>query len=230
MIELLASILMTLATSDSGTLGHVIGLLTVPQVLGAGPCVPFEPETVPLFAAPGAAVPVASIKVDENWTFPADGGCEGLKVRIHEEGRLPEELATEEFAYEAPAAIVVARKGDWFQLQTPGRPLWLHGRAPNVYYPLVKLLSEGAAHLTRDWDGSIFAAPSKSRLSPSGMTSEDGVEVLGSRTVSRELWLLVETTTHCRLPDEAERPRTRGWIRAYGKTGAPAVWFYSRGC
>lgn len=96
MIGLTASLLMLVAQSSPGSADRVVGLLTVPQVFGMGPCVPFEPKVVPLFAEPRETASVASIEVDTYWTFPPNGGCEGLEVRTHDQGRQPEALPTEE--------------------------------------------------------------------------------------------------------------------------------------
>jgi hypothetical protein len=221
--------LFTLSQSTADKPDRLIGLLTVPQVFGAGACDAFEAAPIPLFARPRALEPVASIEVDTYWTFPRDGGCEGLQVRVHEPGLTAEELPTKEFEYEAPAAIVIARDEDWFQIRTARRPLWLRGTAANVFLPIPKLLSGQLSYLTLDWDGSIFVAPGGSRLRSRPIAAQESIDVIASRTVAHELWLLIETTDGC-TPDTRPAPKVRGWIRAYGKQGAPAAWFYSRGC
>lgn len=68
-----------------------------------------HPEEVPLFSAPDGAEPIAVIGVDRYWTF-LSLPCEGLIVRVHPRGGEPPELPTEEFQYEAPAAIVYEQR------------------------------------------------------------------------------------------------------------------------
>ncbi len=208
----------------------LLGLLTLPQIFGAGPCVPFEPRSVALFSLPRAGDPIAQLQVDQYWTFPPNGGCEGLLVRLHQSGRQAEPLPTLEFAYEAPAAIVVARDGDWFQVRTTGRSLWLHRASDSVYLPLRELLtSNRIMYLTSAWDGAMYTAPSGTRLRARNVEARSTVKVVSAERRSGELWLLVETTASCD-PDEPRVPRVRGWVRSYGSRGEPAVWFFSRDC
>jgi len=229
MIGLLVGLLLLSSQDTGGTGERLIGLLTLPQVFGAGPCTPFEPSRIPLYAQPRAQKPIALIQVDRYWTFHQNGGCAGLEVRVHESGRPAAELPTQEYDYEAPAAVVVAHDGEWFQIRTSGRPLWMKATTENTYQSLVHLLRpENLTFLTRSWDESIHTAPGGSRAKVPAVAPETFVEVRDSRTVSGELWLLVETTDNGCTEEKA--PRVRGWVRAYGRNDAPAVWFYSRGC
>src|SRR5687767_9899411 len=81
---------------------RVRGLLSLPEVFGNGPCHPFEPEVVDLYAAPGAGARIAAIQVEQHWAFAPHGGCEGLKVGVHRDGRRSE-LPTLEYSSETPA-------------------------------------------------------------------------------------------------------------------------------
>lgn len=103
---------------------RVIGLLTLPEVFGNAPCAPFEPRVVTLHAEPGGAQ-VASVHVDQNWSFAPHGGCEGLQVSVHR-GDARTELPTREYDYEAPAAVVVEQRGLWFRIRlTGGATAWV---------------------------------------------------------------------------------------------------------
>jgi hypothetical protein len=153
------------------------------------------------------------------------------EVRIHEPGRPVTPMPTKEYGYEMPAAIVVARDREWFQIRTAERPLWVRGTAENSFLSLVQLVSsDSLAYLTQDWDGSIYTNPDGSRARTPMVAPEASVRVLGSRVVSDRLWLLVETDDGCAAPDSSKTVKVRGWIRAYARNGAPAVWFHSRGC
>jgi hypothetical protein len=230
MVRLFLALVLVQLPTPPETSERLLGLLTLPQVFGAGACVPFEPRSVALFSRPRARDPIAHLQVDHYWTFPANGGCEGLEVRIHQSGRPAEPLPTEEFDYEAPAAIVVARDGDWFKVRTTGRSLWLRGTSDSVYLPLRALLtSDRLIHLTSAWDGSMYTAPRGTRMRARNVPPESTVRVVSAERRSGELWLLVETADSCD-PDEPKVPRVRGWVQAYGIGGQPALWFFSRGC
>ena len=218
-----------LAAQDTdGTREGLIGLLTLPQVFGGGPCVPFEPSRIPLYTQPRAQQAIAHIQVDRYWTMHQNGGCSSLEVRVHEPGRPAVELPTEEHAYEEPAAIVVAHDGEWFQIRTLNRALWMKATAENTYRSLVQLLiPDSLAYLTRSWDQSLHNRPGGPRATVPVLAPQAPVEVRDSRIFSGELWLLIETTDGC---SQVKTPKVLGWVRAYGRDNAPAVWFYSRGC
>ncbi len=100
-------VLMIAAQSPAAAEGW-IGLLTLPQVLGEGACDRFTPEEVPYYGEPDGDEPVATIRVEQYWEFPPEGGCMGLRVtagaaQADEPGA---ELPTMEYDYEMPAAIV----------------------------------------------------------------------------------------------------------------------------
>src|SRR5262245_2552204 len=86
---------------------RVIGLLSLPEVFGAGPCDRFTPAEILLYAEPDGKTRVGSIRVATPWTFPAEGGCAGLTVNVYSNGRSVGELPTLEYDYEVPAAVVV---------------------------------------------------------------------------------------------------------------------------
>ena len=218
-----------LSSQDTGgTRERLIGLLTLPQVLGGGPCVPFAPSRIPLYGQLRADKPIAHIEVDKYWTFHQNGGCSGLEVRVHEPGRPAAELPTQEYEYEAPAAVVVAREGEWFQIRTSSRPLWMKATTENTFRSLVELIGpDSLTYLTRSWDEAIHVVPGGSRAKVPAVGPDTPVLVRDNRTVSGELWLLIETTDSC---SQAKVPKVTGWVRAYGRDNSPAVWFYSRGC
>ena len=229
-MELILALILPQALNIPSGPERLVGLITLPQVLGAGACVPFEPRSIALFARPRALVPIAQVQVDKYWTLHPAGGCDELEVRIYETGRPAVPLPTAEFDYEMPAAIVVGRDGEWFQIRMPGRALWLRGTSDNVFLPFAELLtSDRLTHLTAFWDGSMYATPGGTRLGGRSVSPESTVRVMRAERRSGDLWLLVETTEGCN-PDEPKVAAVRGWVRAYAKVGQPAVWFSSRGC
>src|SRR5687767_8717683 len=106
--------LMTLSLAQAGT-ERIIGLLALPGVFGEGPCKPFEPRAITLYGDAGATRVMGTIEVDQEWSFAPHGGCEGLEVSVHE-GDKRTELPTREFEYEAPAAIVLDRRGEAYKI------------------------------------------------------------------------------------------------------------------
>lgn len=211
---------------------RVIGLLTLPEVFGNGPCDRFAPREVPLFARPGAREAVAYIRTDRHWSFPAEGGCEGLTVRVHwRRGGPAADLPTAEFAYESPAAIVLEQRGDWFRLRLAEGSAWARPAAHGEYLPLARLFEDRAAHFTESWDGRIWKTPGSAPRKQAWRSHDVGVRVLGSRSRAGELWFLIELPAPDACGETAKHVRpVRGWIRAHGTDGRPAIWFASRGC
>ncbi len=79
------------------------------------------------------------VSIDRHWTFHAAGSCEGLVVNVHQAGtggvvRLP----TREYEYEAPAAIVLERRGGWFKVQLVAESAWMPAHAasgePTIWF------------------------------------------------------------------------------------------------
>jgi hypothetical protein len=125
-------------TTAAGAQDRVIGLLTLPQVFGAEPCVPFTPRPIPLFASPNESKPVAHIRVDKDWTFHEDGDCTPVDVRTYQPDRPAIALPTRAYDGERRAALVVDRRGEWFCIQTGIGPLWLRGSRDNRFFELAK--------------------------------------------------------------------------------------------
>jgi hypothetical protein len=137
----------------------VIGLLTLPEVFGSGPCDRFKPQEIELFEAPGESKIIGTIRVDTYWTFQGEFSCEGLEVRVHGSGGGASELPSEEHDYEDPAAIVLERRDRWFRVRLSDGSAWLRATDRDEYFPLPELLQRAMAHLTDSWDGAIFAEP-----------------------------------------------------------------------
>jgi hypothetical protein len=140
---------------------QVIGLLTLPEVFGRGPCDEFTPEEVPLYPSPDSVQVAASIRVDRNWTFPAGGGCEGLIVNVHrKDDAHASALPTEEYEYEAPAAVVLQQHDRWFKLRLADGTAWVHASERDRFMSLEELLENNETTVrTESWDGRLARAP-----------------------------------------------------------------------
>jgi hypothetical protein len=192
---------------------RVIGLLKLPEVFGEGPCKPFEPRSVPLYADPDGTRMVGAIEVDQNWSFAPHGGCEGLEVRVHR-GAERSELPTREYEYEAPAAIVLETRRAAFRIRLASGSAWVRAPFANRFMPYESLLEEYVSMTYR-------------------VEPEQPVRVIETRRKGDVLWLHAEVLSHslCAAADN-DPPRVIAgeWIAAYDPRGEPAVWFWPRGC
>lgn len=137
----------------------VIGLLTLPEVFGDGPCSGFVAQDITLYAAAESNDVVGSLHLDK---LPPGPECVHLSVKVkHADGRIAD-LPTKEHAYEAPAAIVLEQRREWFRIRLDDGSAWLRGSARDEFHPLERLLEDGLTHLTEAWDGHLAAAPGAS--------------------------------------------------------------------
>jgi len=106
----------------------ILGVLRLPEVFGNGTCDRFVPRAVAVFRSAGAARPYARLRVASPWTFPPEGGCEGLRVVVSEDANPGEgvTLPTVEFGYEQSGAIVLGYRSGWYEIAIPGGVGWVH--------------------------------------------------------------------------------------------------------
>jgi hypothetical protein len=229
-----------------------IGLLQLPELYGTEPCQRFRPEPVPVYSDPGGRAS-GEIRVVRPWSYPREGGCEGLRVEFVPAAapagrKAPRsakresagqagaagELPAQEYAAEQPAAIVLEQLGEWFRLRLPAGSGWVRATPRNDYGPLLALLQ-------RDLDGFTDPAGATLRRAPEddAETVWQGVpacavpRVRSSETRGARTWLEVEFERDACCADGA--PMTpaapvRGWLPLYRDDGVPSVWFASRGC
>ena len=208
---------------------RIAGLLTLPEVFGDQPCEAFAPGEILLYAAPDSRRATGSIRVDRGWTLPE---CSGLLVNVHRESRAATRLPTREHAYEAPAAIVLERRGHWYRVQLADGSAWLRASARDEYVPIDDLLVDRLTYLTDDSDGRLQAEPAAiADALPLRVPTGRPVRVQEFRRVDDELWIRVSVMTHsiCESTD-VPKVAAEGWVRAYSAKGQPTVWFHSRGC
>ena len=221
-------------TSSAGAEDRILGLLALPEVFGNGPCDRFSPQEVPLHAIPnGAAVGV--VHVVKYWTFDElNGGCEGLQVAVRlQRSAVDQPLPTEEYEYEAPAAIVLEQRGRWFRLRLASGAAWVLASPRDEFRSLETLFEGSMTFLTSDWSRQLADNPStRSRTTHVPANGEEpSVRVLKSARVRGQLWFQIEVMSHSICNDPSE-PKVidRGWVAAHSRSGQPAIWFFSRGC
>lgn len=215
---------------------RIVGLLALPGVFGEGPCKPFEPSAITLYGDAGATRVIGTIEVDQNWAFAPHGGCEGLEVSVHE-GQQRSELPTREFDYEAPAAIVLGRRGGAYKIRLSGnRSGWVI--SPSQRFMSIESLFEeftGVTFFTAAFDGGLRPAPglAVSNTVTSRARAGQPARVIESRRIADRLWVHVEVFSHSLCDAAAQGPPEsigRGWLPAHDDQGEPTVWFASRGC
>lgn len=208
---------------------RVIGLLTLPDVFGPAVCAEFEPAPTALFAAPDSSSPVGWIRTDRRWTQEPAGGCTGLEVNVHRAAGVALPLPAQEYDYEAPAAVVLERRGLWYRIRDGGTGSWLHATSRSEFLSLESLLPERLTYLTAAWDGRLRSAPgapASARLE----AGERAVRVTEVRRIADAFWVEVEVLAGS--PCEVAEPgvAARGWVPAHASSGESVVWFHARGC
>ena len=214
---------------------RVIGLLSLPEVFGSRMCAPFEPGQVPLHALPNAAAPIAFVRVDQNWSFAPHGGCEGLKVSVHQ-GTQRQELPTLEFDYEMPGAIVLEHRDRWFKVRLASGSGWIEASPEDRFMPLSELFEEfvGVTSITGSFNGRLVAAPGRPADASSALVStRQPARVIEIRNVSGKFWVHVEVMNHSICSAAENGPPEAvgtGWMPLHAEDGEPTIWFSSRGC
>jgi hypothetical protein len=213
---------------------RVAGLLSLPRVFGSAPCDRFTPKDIVLYASPDSRRAVGSIRVEKNWTFAERGGCEGLVVKVHKIANGgSSDLPTREYGYEEPGAVVLQQRPGWFKVRLTGGAAWIPATDAGEFFTLERLLTDSLAYLTEAFDGRLSPSPGATRTARVSRAAEAGssVRVRGFRRADERLWIQVEVLSDSPCTS-AEEPKVvgEGWLPAHGKSGEPAVWFYSRGC
>ncbi|MCW5963992.1 MAG: hypothetical protein KIT83_08130 [Bryobacterales bacterium] len=213
---------------------RVIGLLTLPEVFGDGPCDRFSPRELPLYASPKTGKAVGSIQVVSGWTFPPEGGCSGLEVAVRlTSSATLQPLPTSEVAYEAPAAVVLEARGHWYKVRLAEGSAWVRAVDSHRFHQLERLIVDSLTYMTEAWDGQLTELPAKpGRAARLGLgDARPPARVVRSTRVKGTLWFYVELMNHS-MCDAGADPQVvdRGWVAAHGSSGEPSVWFFSRGC
>ena len=213
---ILASVVVASAQEpNGGGPGPVLGIVEIPDLFS------IDPEK-------GGYAPRAVITI---YTRP-DSGTKAVA-----EITSPQAIDEAEYDYEEAGALVYGRAHGYFLIRTSRGVGWLSPEQAGSFHSLETLITSELTYLTDAWDGFVHASPGsarRTRVFPG--RSADGTEgkhvrVKRARSISGRLWLEVELISHnfC-FSDEPPTIKARGWIAAHDATGAPTVWFPSRGC
>jgi hypothetical protein len=166
-------------------------------------------------------------------------------------------LATREYSYEQDGAVAVAEAAGWYRVPLVGEGVsgaldaafaesaaasatgadsgfvWIPAaEAELLRYP--DLVVGRLAYLNEHWSGFVWpeagaGLPFRRSLDSSDERREQAVHVLEVTEIGGMPFLRVELVEGvC----EVAEPRVvgAGWVPAYGRSGEPVAWFYSRGC
>ena len=210
---------------------RIIGLLSLPEVFGSRECAPFEPRAVMLHGSANDGNVIATIEVDQNWSFAPHGGCGGLEVSVHK-GSQHDGLPTREYDYAMPAAVVLEQRDGWFKIRLHQGSAWLKASVVDRFMPLSELFEEftGVTEISEAYTGRLAKGPGVAggpimmRVSPSQPVRV--VEV-------RDSWIHVEVLSNSACTAGSDGPPeviSEGWLPLHDPKGEPTVWFSSRGC
>lgn len=192
--------------------GPVLGIVEIPEMFFV------DPDT-------GRYAPRAALTV---YTRP-DSESDVLAVISSREA-----IDDAEYAYEEAGALVYGRERGYFLIRTARGVGWLSPHQAGRFHPFEALIAKELTYLTEAWDGFVSASPgsaNRTRVPQRKPHGNEDVRVKGFRTVAGRLWVEIEVMSHsfCNS-DGPPKVKARGWITAHNETGAPRLWFPSRGC
>ncbi len=199
---------------------RVVGLVELPSILGTadpdgppGLVLPAQTQPVPLRSHPTSKSPVVAMISS------------------------PDEVETEEFDYEARAAVVYEMEDDWVLVRMMVNSLtyklgWIHPGSRGPFHPVEGLFKSGLCYLTTDWDGVLYADAGNSKVvsktKPNGQTRD--INILEMRKLRDRLWVAVELLRPGRCEGIEPEIVAKGWVPVHKRDGNRNVWFFSRGC
>ena len=199
---------------------RVVGLVELPSIFGTadpdgppGLVSPAQIQPVPLHSHPTGKSPVVAMISS------------------------PDAVETEEFAYEAKAAVVYEIADDWVLVlmmadSSAYKAGWIHPSSHGPFHPVEDLLKSGLCYLTTDWDGFLYADAGNSKVvsktKPNGQTRD--INILEMRKLRDRLWVAVELLGPGRCEGIEPEIVAKGWVPVHKRDGKRNVWFFSRGC
>lgn len=209
---LLTSVLVFAQAPHGGGPGPVLGIVEIPEM--------FFLDPVNGGYAPRAALTLYTRPDSDSKALPAISS--------------PIAIDTAEYGYEEAGALVYGRERGYFLIRTSRGLGWLSPHNAGPFHAFETLIKSELAYLTDAWDGFVSASPGSSnrtRVPDRRPYGVEDVRVKGLQTVGGTLWADIDVISHSIC--ESDKPPTikaRGWIPAHDNTGAPTVWFPSRGC
>jgi hypothetical protein len=146
----------------------------------------------------------------------------------------PEAVDEAEYGYEEKGALVYGRERGYFLIRTARGVAWLAPDNAGPFHPIETLMTRSLTYLTDAWDGFVHASPrgdARARVLQRRPYGDETVRVKNIRTLDGKLWVEIDVMSHsfCES-DKQPAVKGSGWIAAHDESGAPTVWFSSRGC
>jgi hypothetical protein len=203
------------AQPPGGGAGPVLGIVEIPEMFAS------DSQT-------GRVTPIAALTV---YSTPSDNSKVAAIISS------PDAIDTAEYGYEELGALVYGRDRGYYSIRTARGVAWLSPHDAGPFHAYETLVGTGLTFLTDAWDGVVTTSPGSSdpiHVSPRSRSpggNDEDVRVNGFRTVGGKLWLQIDVMSHsfCESQDPPA-VKARGWVPAHDASGAPTVWFYSRGC
>ena len=211
-IMLLVSVIVVAQAPNGGGPGPVLGIVEIPEMF-------FIDQQTGVYA-PRAAL-----------TLYTSSNSESKVAAVISS---PEAVDEAEYGYEEKGALVYGRENGYFLIRTARGVAWLSPHNAGRFHSIETLIKRSLTYLTDAWDGFVHAAPrsaNRTRVPQPRPYGSESVRVKDLRTVDGKLWVEVDVISHSFC--ESDKPATvkaSGWITAHDETGAPRVWFSSRGC
>jgi hypothetical protein len=213
----------TFAEGRTNSGEKILGLVEVPQVFGeADPSGP-----------PGQTQPkkVSLLKLQAE---------PGKNSKVVMQLSKPDEIVSREHGYEQSSAVVYARKGGWYMIQTKTGKGWLAPEGAGRFRSYEELLKD-EGYLNKNWNGRLYSSPGAAKYSDqlvfedkdqgayaAWMLTRASVRILSKKKVAEELWVQVQLFEGgCGAPEVLGK---KGWVPVYNEAGAENLWFHSRGC
>lgn len=167
-------------------------------------------------------------------TFQRPDSSEDIPAEDPRIVHFSDELISREISAETPAAEVYAQLDGWLKVHRQGLGFrWVQEAEAGPFWPYDTLPIRWLSYLNTEWDGYIWPDPGAGLpwYAKASDHSEHAIVVHDSQRIGGSLWFKVELLSESPCEGiDPPRSLAAGWIPAYGSSGKPAVWFYSRGC
>ena len=165
------------------------------------------------------------------YTSPADDAA------VHTTITRWDDLPNDEYGYEQAGAIALERRGGWTRIALAAGDGWVAPADAGAFHAHETLVTNGLAYLSAAWDGRLWAAPGGAAparaIDPAWrehLGQHIGVETRDAARIDGVLWLRIAIIWPPPCVGDTPQPVAEGWVTALAASGAPAVWFHSRGC
>ncbi len=240
MKNLLALALLVFSTSSFGYFSHtdgIVGILMLPEVLGAEPCNEFKPRDIPIFKSPVSTKPYGKIYIAQpRRSYSGEGeSCEYV-ADVLEDSTTDSVVSHSKLPILESGAIVLNHKGEWFEIVLEKGTAWVEVKNKADFLPVEIILKNHLAYLRTGYPVPVIAAPEASANTQSIRVDNNShipTEVLAFKRIDGRLWVKVKSHSkpQCDGEERPAKPKPfSGWLPFHDTQGQPTVWYFSKGC